>query len=110
VIPIVLIYRKYYGGKFTVRIVALMFVTMIVTALIIDALFSGLGLVPHVRPARADIFTSVKLDYKFALNVLGTAVFAALFALTLRREASAGPSCPHHGPASRAQRSPAEII
>jgi len=88
VIPIVLIYRKYYGGSFTVRIVALMFVSIIIAALAIDALFSGLGLVPHVRPARADIFSSVKLDYKFVLNVLATALFAALFWLTMRRGAT----------------------
>ncbi|HEY1510773.1 MAG TPA: permease [Solirubrobacteraceae bacterium] len=110
VIPIVLIYRKYYGGAFTVRIVALMFVAMIVAALIVDAVFGGLGLIPQVRPARADIFTSVKLDYKFALNVLGTAVFAALFALTLRPGATAGRACPHHGAAAPGHRSPAEII
>jgi uncharacterized membrane protein YraQ (UPF0718 family)/YHS domain-containing protein len=88
VIPIVLIYRKYYGGSFTVRIVALMFVSMIIAALAVDALFSGLGLIPHVRPARSDIFSSVKLDYKFVLNVLATALFAALFALTMRRGAT----------------------
>jgi uncharacterized membrane protein YraQ (UPF0718 family)/YHS domain-containing protein len=88
VIPIVLIYRKYYGGPFTVRIFALMFVSMIIAALAVDALFSGLGLIPHVRPARGDIFSSVKLDYKFVLNVLATALFAALFALTMRRGAT----------------------
>ncbi|HET7051298.1 MAG TPA: permease [Solirubrobacteraceae bacterium] len=88
VIPIVLIYRKYYGGAFTARIVALMFVSMIIAALAVDALFSGLGLIPHVRPARTDIFSSVKLDYKFVLNVLATALFAVLFALTMRRGAT----------------------
>ncbi|MGZ4217002.1 MAG: permease [Solirubrobacteraceae bacterium] len=88
VIPIVLIYRKYYGGSFTIRIVALMFVSMIVAALAVDALFSALGLIPHVRPARADIFSSVKLDYKLVLNVLATALFVALFALTMRRGAT----------------------
>jgi YHS domain-containing protein len=88
VIPIVLIYRKYYGGAFTARIVGLMFVSMIIAALAVDALFSGLGLIPHVRPARADIFSSVKLDYKFVLNVLATALFAVLFALTMRRGAT----------------------
>src|SRR6478752_6438450 len=60
-------------------------VGMIIAALAVDALFSGLGLIPHVRPARSDIFSSVKLDYKFVLNVLATALFAALFALTMRR-------------------------
>ena len=52
VIPIVLIYRKYYGGPFTVRIVALMFVSMIIAALAVDALFSGTRADP-ARTARA---------------------------------------------------------
>ena len=47
VIPIVLIYRKYYGTRFTVRITALMFITMVIAALIVDAIFGGLGLIPH---------------------------------------------------------------
>ena len=51
VLPIVLAYRKYYGTEFAVRIVALMFVTMVIAAIVIDLLFSGLGLVPDVRPS-----------------------------------------------------------
>src|ERR1700731_4631677 len=46
VLPILAIYRKYYGTKFALRITALMFVTMVLAALAIDALFSGLGLIP----------------------------------------------------------------
>ena len=89
VIPILLIYRKYYGGKFTVRITALMFVTMVIAALIVDALFSALGLIPTgPRPTRADIFSSVAVDYKLALNLLGVAIFAAMFWLTARRGAT----------------------
>jgi YHS domain-containing protein len=65
-----------------------MFVSMIIAALVVDALFSGLGLIPQVRPARADIFSSVKLDYKFVLNVLATALFVALWTLTMRRGAT----------------------
>jgi uncharacterized protein len=88
VLPIVAIYRKYYGTSFALKIVALMLLTMILAALAIDGLFSAAGLIPHVRPTRADIFGSVKLDYKLVTNVLGTIVFVALFALTLRRGAS----------------------
>jgi uncharacterized protein len=85
VVPIVLIYRKYYGNAYTRRIVALMFVTMVTAALIVDALFSAGGLIPETRPTRADIFSSIKIDYKLFTNILGAAVFAALFALTMRR-------------------------
>jgi uncharacterized membrane protein YraQ (UPF0718 family)/YHS domain-containing protein len=92
VLPIVAIYRKYYGGRFAARIVALMFVTMAAAALAIDGIFSAAGLVPSTRLARADVFQPVALDYKLVLNLLGLVVFAALVALTVRRGAT-DPSC-----------------
>ena len=45
VIPIVLAYRKYYGTAFALRITALMFVTIVIAALIVDG---------ALRPRRAD--------------------------------------------------------
>ena len=88
VLPIVLIYRKYYGASFAARIVALMLLTMILAALVVAGLFDLLGLVPAgPRPTRADIFGSLAVDYKLLLNVLATIVFAALFGLTARRRA-----------------------
>jgi uncharacterized protein len=88
VVPIVLIYRKYYGVPFTVRIVALMFATMVIAALMVTGLFSAAGLIPHTRPTHADIFSEVKVDYKLFTNALGAFVFVALFALTMRRGAT----------------------
>jgi len=88
VLPIIAIYRKYYGSAYAARIVGLMFVTIVVAALLVDGLFSALGLIPTVRPTRADVFGSVQLDYKFVLNVLATMVFVALIALTMRRGAT----------------------
>jgi uncharacterized membrane protein YraQ (UPF0718 family)/YHS domain-containing protein len=85
VLPIVAIYRKYYGTRFALRIVALMFVTIVIAALAVDGLFSIAGLIPQTRPSRADIFGSVTLNYKLFTNILGLAVFAILFALTMRR-------------------------
>jgi uncharacterized protein len=93
VLPIIAIYRKYYGTRFTLRIVALMFVTMVISALIVDGLFSGVGLVPSgPRPSRGDIFGAIRVDYKLLLNVLAVAIFAALFWLTARRGAT-DPTC-----------------
>jgi uncharacterized membrane protein YraQ (UPF0718 family)/YHS domain-containing protein len=88
VLPIVAIYRKYYGSRFALRIVALMFVTIAVAALAVDGLFGAAGLIPQMRPSRSDIFGSVSLDYKLFTNIFGLAVFAALFALTVRRGAT----------------------
>ena len=89
VVPILLIYRKYYGTRFTVRITGLMLVTMVIAALIVDGTFSALGLLPTgPRPTRGDIFGQVEVNYKLALNLLGFAIFAAMFWLTGRRGAT----------------------
>ena len=88
VLPIIAIYRKYYRTRYALRIVALMFVTMVLAALIVDGLFSGIGIIPHVRPTRADIFSQVKGDYKLFTNILGVAIFATLFWLTMHRGVS----------------------
>lgn len=88
VLPIVAAYRKYYGTNYAVRITALMLVTMILAALIVDLVFSALGLIPEARPTTEDVFGSIELDYKFVLNVLATLVFVALIGLTMRRGAT----------------------
>jgi YHS domain-containing protein len=86
VLPIIIASRKYYGTKFALRITALMFVTMVLAALIINAAFGGLGLIPTgARPTRGDIFGHVHVDYKLALNILGVIIFAALMYMTKRR-------------------------
>jgi hypothetical protein len=88
VLPIVAIYRKYYGTAFAARIVALMFVTMVLAALIVAGLFSLVGAVPSgARPTRADVFGSVQVDYKLVLNVVALAAFGALMGLSVRRGA-----------------------
>jgi uncharacterized protein len=89
ILPIVAVYRKYYGRRYTVRIVALMFVTMAGAALIVDGLFSVAGLIPHDRPTRTEVMGgSIGLDYKAPLNVVAVLGFVALFALTMRRGAT----------------------
>src|SRR5262249_13940164 len=50
VLPIVLIYRKYYGTAFALRLTALMLVAMVVAALAVGGLFEAIGLVPSTRP------------------------------------------------------------
>jgi uncharacterized membrane protein YraQ (UPF0718 family)/YHS domain-containing protein len=86
VLPIIAAYRKYYGTAFALRITALMFVTMVIAALLVDGIFSALSLIPTgPRPTRSDIFGSIELDYKLILNIAGLLIFAALFWLTARR-------------------------
>jgi uncharacterized membrane protein YraQ (UPF0718 family) len=86
VLPIVAAYRRFYGTAYALRITALMFVTMVLAALIVDALFSGLGLIPGgARPARREIFAAIRIDYTLFLNIAALVLFAALMAITMRR-------------------------
>jgi uncharacterized protein len=105
IIPIVLAYRKYYGGAMTFRIVAIMFGTMVAAALAVDGIFSAAGLIPTHRPS-IDSITSrgIEWNYTTFLNIVFFVVAASLFALTLRRGAR-DPMCgmtvdrrktPHH--------------
>jgi len=88
VIPIVLIYRKYYGGKVTALMVGIMFATMVCAALIVDGLFSAAGLVPTDRPSIESISErAITWNYTAVLNIVFFAVAAALVGLTLRRGA-----------------------
>jgi uncharacterized protein len=82
VLPIILIYRKYYGGEYALRTVALMYCTMVLAALAIAALFSLLGLVPAgPRPSTTAVFGEIALDYKLVLNALALILFAAAYRL-----------------------------
>jgi uncharacterized protein len=91
VLPIVAIYRKFYGSSYALRTVALMYLTMVLAALAVTALFAVLGLLPTgPRPSRAHLFGAVALDYKLFLNLLALAVFAVL--LWLSRSAGRAPA------------------
>jgi hypothetical protein len=104
IVPIVAIYRKYYGGMFTARLVALLLVAMVLAALIVQALFGGLGLIPSgARPSHSQIFSAVHVDYKLVLNALGLLLFCGLFGLTMRRGA-VDPVCGMMVDRHRAQR------
>ncbi|HWD84149.1 MAG TPA: permease [Solirubrobacteraceae bacterium] len=88
ILPIIAIYRKYYGNVFALRVTGLMFVTMVAAALAIDGIFSAAGLIPSgARPTRTDIFSAITVNYKLFLNLAGLAVFGVLLWLTARRGA-----------------------
>jgi uncharacterized protein len=86
VLPIVVAYRKYYGLGYALRISALMLVTMVIAALIVDGLFSAADIISTTRPSRADVFGTISLNYKLVLNVIATGVFVTLIAFTVRGE------------------------
>ena len=80
VLPIIDIYRKYYGWKVAALIIAVFYVAMALAALIIEFLFNVLGLIPQHRRAQI-IETSITFNYTTVLNI----VFLTLAAFLLVR-------------------------
>jgi uncharacterized protein len=88
IVPIVLIYGRYYGWRVTAVLVGIMYAAMAAAALAVDGLFSAAGLIPDTRPSIDSITArGISWNYTTALNIVFTVVAAALFALTLRRGA-----------------------
>ena len=73
VLPIIDIYRKYYGWKVAGLIVAVFYVAMVLAALLIELLFDLLGLIPSQRSAQI-VETSISLNYTTVLNVIFLAI------------------------------------
>ena len=73
VLPIIDIYRKYYGWKVAGLIVAAFYVAMALAALLIELLFDLLGLIPSQRSAQI-VETSISLNYTTVLNVIFLAI------------------------------------
>ncbi len=80
VLPIIDIYRKYYGWKVAGLIVAAFYVAMALAALLIELLFDLLGLIPSQRSAQI-VETSISLNYTTVLNVI---FLATAFLLVVR--------------------------
>ena len=69
VLPILNIYRKYYGMKVSLFLFATFYAAMAGAALAVEFLFQALGLVPAQRSARI-IEASITFNYTTVLNIL----------------------------------------
>jgi uncharacterized membrane protein YraQ (UPF0718 family) len=74
IIPLILIYRKYYGTKAALYITAVLFVSMVSAGIIVDLLFGAFGLIPTVRPPSAIAQASFQWNYTTWLDFI--AIFA----------------------------------
>jgi uncharacterized protein len=80
VLPILDIYRKYYGLRMTGLILATFYTAMAVAALIVEAVFAALGLIPTERQAQV-VEASISWNYTTWLNI----IFLILAALLVWR-------------------------
>ncbi len=83
ILPILAIYRKYYGTKMMLFVLATFYATMVAAGYIVQFLFSGLGLVPTTRDANVAA-TSIHWDYTTVLNIVALVLAAALVARFVR--------------------------
>ena len=77
IIPILDIYRKYYGWRVALYLLGVSYVAMALAGFLISLLFKSLGLVPAHRPALA-LLTGPALNYTSVLNVAFLIVMAVL--------------------------------
>lgn len=88
VLPIIRIYRKYYGLKMAAFLFATFYIAMAVAGYVIEGLFALLRLTPELRNARV-LDASVAWNYTTILNIIFLFIAAALVWRFLR---TGGPS------------------
>ena len=95
VIPIIIIYAKYYGARAAAWITAIFYVSMVLAGIIVDLVFSACGLIPQgSRPPSAIEHAHVIWNYTSWLDV-AAAIFAAwlLFLHFKSRDKQLGHAC-----------------
>ena len=83
VLPILNIYRKYYGPRMSLFLLGTFYLTMAAAGLLVDLLFEALGLVPTTRNAKV-VEASITLNYTSILNILFLTLAAMLVVRFLR--------------------------
>jgi uncharacterized membrane protein YraQ (UPF0718 family) len=84
ILPILDIYRRYYGWRMAAFILVTFYATMVAAGLIVEFLFQGLGLTPTDRNAKV-VTARVAWNYSTYLNIVFLAVAAVLIWRYFRR-------------------------
>jgi uncharacterized protein len=83
IIPILVIYRKYYGTRMMLVILGIFYAAMVAAGYVVEFLFGGLGLVPASRHARVTV-QAVSWNYTTVLNIIFLLLAGALVARFVR--------------------------
>jgi uncharacterized membrane protein YraQ (UPF0718 family) len=78
VLPLLDVYRRYYGWRMAAYMAGVFYVTMAGAAIVLDLGFRALGLVPRLRPDIKAQLMHVSIDYTFWLNLVFAVVAIAL--------------------------------
>jgi uncharacterized membrane protein YraQ (UPF0718 family) len=83
VLPVLDIYRKYYGGRVALYILVTFYITMAAAGYLVEWLFGALGIIPINRTVSL-ITEAPSLNYTSALNIIFLIIAAALIWRFLR--------------------------
>ena len=108
IIPILIIYRRYYGTKMMLALLGIFYATMVAGGYIVEFLFGGLSLIPAHRAARVAA-TAITWNYTTILNIIFLLTAAALLVRFFRSGArpmlkmmggkpASQDHVPHHNP------------
>ena len=96
IVPLAIIYARYYGRRLAALLVGVMFGAMVLAALAVDGIFSWAGLVPSHRPSIDSIASrGISWNYTTALNIVFSLVAVALLWLSRRPRAAGAEAAAH---------------
>jgi hypothetical protein len=84
-LPLLLIYRKQYGGRMTLRMLAVFWAVMSLSGLVCEYAFKAIGLVPSSRRVHVAA-DSLRWDYTTILDILALIAFGGLWWLYRNRD------------------------
>lgn len=90
-LPLLFIYRRYYGGRLALKLLLTFWVVMSAAGLAVEYLFLGIGIVPTERPA-AVVPTEFSWNYTTFLNIVFLLVLTGMWWLVRNRERFGGGS------------------
>jgi uncharacterized membrane protein YraQ (UPF0718 family) len=100
VLPLLDVYRRYYGWKMAAYIGAVFYATTVLSAVIMDVAFNGLGWIPARHPNVQAEMTHVSINYTFWLNLAFALIALVLVILAKRNPMTMQRAhcCGHHAP------------
>jgi len=85
---LILIYRKYFGGRATFYIVVIFYTSMVAAGVIVDLVFAAMNLIPQgERPVSPIEHATFNWNYTTWLDFVAIAVAAWLWILKMRGNA-----------------------
>jgi uncharacterized membrane protein YraQ (UPF0718 family) len=83
ILPILNIYRKYYGVKVSFFLLATFYATMVAAGVVVEFLFDALGLIPTSRHAKV-VEAGITFNYTTVLNIVFLLLAAVLIVRFMR--------------------------